>query len=318
MRICIAYLAKPRYGGWVTYTAHLCHGLRAAGHEPLLVKIGNRVEGHTRPFGRGLQYQNITTDALLRLGRDMPVLITAMDKAHHEPASAALRAGAAITIHDPTELKPDIRETLRDKRIIVIRETMRDALPGALYLPHPYVRCGQLPEPQWARKMACAVSRIDFDKHTDTIVQANLLPGEPIDIYGFANTMYAHLRLKPIDADWQRNYHGTFDADALHSAVRIATKYRCMVDMSAIKGDGRGTQYTFLEAVDAGCKLVLNESWQPAGLLADCATTASDAASVRARCESPEPADRGAAERLLSAHDAVTISQRYAAFLAGR
>jgi hypothetical protein len=34
-----------------------------------------------------------------------------------------------------------------------------------------------------------------------------------------------------------------------------------MVDMSSIKGDGGGTQYTFLEAIYMGCVLVLNSKW---------------------------------------------------------
>ena len=31
--------------------------------------------------------------------------------------------------------------------------------------------------------------------------------------------------------------------------------------MSAIKGDGGGSQYTFLEAIHFGCVLILNSKW---------------------------------------------------------
>ena len=34
-----------------------------------------------------------------------------------------------------------------------------------------------------------------------------------------------------------------------------------MVDLSAIKNDGGGSQYTFLEAIYQGCVLVLNNKW---------------------------------------------------------
>jgi hypothetical protein len=34
-----------------------------------------------------------------------------------------------------------------------------------------------------------------------------------------------------------------------------------MVDMSAIKRDGAGTQYTFLEAIHHRCGLILNDAW---------------------------------------------------------
>ncbi len=40
-----------------------------------------------------------------------------------------------------------------------------------------------------------------------------------------------------------------------------------MVDMSIIKGDGGGTQYTFLEAIYQDCVLVLHEEWVNKGSL---------------------------------------------------
>jgi hypothetical protein len=40
-----------------------------------------------------------------------------------------------------------------------------------------------------------------------------------------------------------------------------------MVDMSIIKGDGGGTQYTFLEAIYQDCVLVLHDEWTNKGSL---------------------------------------------------
>ena len=42
---------------------------------------------------------------------------------------------------------------------------------------------------------------------------------------------------------------------------------RCcfVVDMSIIKGDGGGTQYTFLEAIYHGCALILHKEWVEKG-----------------------------------------------------
>ena len=34
-----------------------------------------------------------------------------------------------------------------------------------------------------------------------------------------------------------------------------------MVDMTWIKNDGNGTQYTFLEAIHSDCAIVLNRKW---------------------------------------------------------
>ena len=38
-----------------------------------------------------------------------------------------------------------------------------------------------------------------------------------------------------------------------------------VVDMSIIKGDGGGTQYTFLEAIYHDCALILHKEWVEAG-----------------------------------------------------
>ena len=38
-----------------------------------------------------------------------------------------------------------------------------------------------------------------------------------------------------------------------------------IVDMSVIKGDGGGTQYTFLEAICRDCALVLHKDWVEQG-----------------------------------------------------
>jgi hypothetical protein len=312
MRVYLAYLANPRYGGWVSYTAHLAAGLRAAGHEPVVVKIGKRTEERTRDFGRGLRYQNVTVDALHSLARQSMVLVTAVDKAHHSAVMAVLAGGAAITIHDPTELKRDLRELLPGRRVFIVREAMREHLPWATYLPHPYARAPEVTLTR-NRHYACTLSRIDFDKYTQLIIQANQLHGPAIHLYGHVNAMYAHFKLDEVDASWRRHYHGVFPADNLHSAVYLAAQYRTVVDMSAIKGDGGGSQYTFLEACDAGCRLVLNAAWRPTSLMADCVAVASTPAEIRGACDSHAEPPLAAHAALLRHHDAATIAADYVA-----
>ena len=57
----LLYLAKPVYGGWVTFTAHLSHKLKAPIH-----KITTRTEKNQRDFGYECGYRNISLeDALL-------------------------------------------------------------------------------------------------------------------------------------------------------------------------------------------------------------------------------------------------------------
>lgn len=308
-RILLAYLAQPRYGGWPTFTCHLHRGIRATGHEPLLVKEGNSTEAKLRNFGRKVNYQNLRADALICAAQEHPMLITAVDKHHHQVAAELIKAGVPIVIHDPTELKSPIAELAMTAKVIVIRESMLAHLPHATFIKHPYARHSNMNSNQ--TKAAASISRIDFDKHTDIIIRANQQLNEPIDIYGFCNTVYGHFKLKPIDPTWERNHRGKFDAEDLWAAKRIAEQYQRIVDMSIIKRDGGGTQYTFLEAADAGSALILNTGWQPTGLLARYAHTVSDHHELAALCRNPIDQRRPEAEQLLKEHDARTIAQQF-------
>lgn len=309
MTFALAYLAKPKYGGWPTYTSHLYEGILDAGHKPVLLKAGTRTEQKQRPYGRSILYQNVSSADMITLCSELPLLITAADKTFRDLALHLHERGAWIVIHDPTELKEPLASALQQDRVIVIRESMLEHLPRATYIPHPYkaLRLNGGPD----RRLAVSVSRIDFDKHTEVIIEANQRMREPVDIYGFLNTIYGHFTLDQRDPEWKRNYRGTFKADDLWAATRIALRYRYVVDMSVIKGDGGGTQYTFLEAADAGSGLILNAGWKPNGLLSKYAHTVSDAAELVTLLASEPSAHTEEAEVLLRHHDAGAIAGRY-------
>lgn len=313
-RILLAYLAQPKYGGWVTFTCHLARGLHALGHTPIIVKNSKRTEKQTRDFGRQSRYQNLSTDSLMKLARQHRVIITAVDKHHHDTAAHLIDAGALIVIHDPTELKAPLISTLSSAQIIVIRRSMMQHLPQAEFIPHPYM--ARQIKPAETRRPAVALSRIDFDKHTEIIIQANRQLSTPIDIYGFMNPIYAHFKLSTIDTDWKNNYHGSFTADNLWSASHLASNYERVIDMSIIKGDGGGTQYTHLEAANANAALVLHSDWKPTGLLAAYAHTCNTPDQLAALCSSPLDTRAEHAKELLRTHDAKLIAQQYLTALA--
>lgn len=304
-RFLLAYLASPKYGGWPTFTAHLHRGLRATGWQPLIVKLGNRTEKHLRDFGRKMHYQNLSASDMKRLLLETPSLICAIDKHTRDYAADLISLKVPAVVHDPTELRGPMPETVQTGNIIVIRQAMLAHIPNATFVKHPY----QPRTPRvTTRAGSVSVSRIDFDKHTDLIVKANQISARPIIIYGACNTMYAHHKLKPIDPAWDRNYRGQFDGLDLWGAARIAAEHERVVDMSAIKGDGGGTQYTFLEAIDAGAELILNADWQPSGVLAEYARTVSTHEELAAACEQPPTVNMKAADELLRQHDAAMIA----------
>jgi hypothetical protein len=312
----LAYLAKPKYGGWPTYTAHLLRGLRSAGHDAHIIKHGNKTERMTRPFGRKLRYQNVNRDDLIATARSSDVLITAVDKTYYELAVDLIDAGASIVVHDPTEMKEPLRSALPEANVIVIRESMLQHLPHASFIPHPYA--ARALEPTAPKRSAVSISRVDFDKHTELIVAANLVLQQAIDIYGALNGLYGKIKLDEIDPEWKENYKGRFTADDLWAAVRIAATYERVVDMSVIKGDGGGSQYTFLEAADAGASLILNAEWNPSGALADYADIVSTSDELVEAVTRPTPNRLAAADHFLKNHDARLVADQTVASITRR
>jgi hypothetical protein len=308
--VLLFYLAKPKYGGWATFTCHLHKGLSALGYKPFIIKQSNKTEKKSRDYGRKTLYQNLSTQDIIQASKKYPCIITAVDKTYYETAATLLAGNTPIVIHDPTELKQPITELTTKAKVITIRESMLKHIPHSTYLPHPYHAKTKL-QTNTNRKPAVSLSRIDFDKHTEIIIEANKSLATPIDIYGYMNTIYSHFKLDAINPDWKNNYHGTFTADNLWEATDIATRYERVVDMSVIKKDGGGTQYTFLEAANAGAHLILNEGWQPTGLLADYAHTTQDHNQLKQLCEQQLPDRTQQAQQLLAHHNAKAIAKRY-------
>lgn len=255
------HLSSNTTGGWVTFASHLAKSVRLCHQRAAFLKIGSRTEKNLRSFGYGEQYQNVSIDEACRMAAGQPSLITAMDKRHIEPAAKLMEAGAWCVVHDPTELN-NAAVAIAHKRIISVRRSMWEHLPFAHYIPHPYVRHVP-PETMPAKAGAISISRIDFDKHTAIILDANRVlshAGQPqIEIRGFENRLYTRFKIIPDYPEWvQSKAAYPRDHDA---AYKLCLPKRYMVDMSEIKGDGGGTQYTTLEAMDAGCLCVINWDW---------------------------------------------------------
>lgn len=265
--LSLVYLAKPIYGGWVTFTTHLVKKFNYR-----LYKVGKRTEKKVRSFGYGVDYQNVSLDDLLTLPN---LLITAVDK-HYWSIIPHLPADTRIVIHDPTELKlsqtkpnPLVQnECMLSKfRIYTIRETVQSYLQDKFQLSsqfklHPfYAYPTPLPGSNFH---AVSISRVDFDKNTDLILKANNLisnPKQRIQIFGAENRLYVHHKLGELN--FYQYWKGKFSKDypLLFENKDILKDTRFVVDMSTIKHDGGGSQYTFLEAIYQGCVLILHRDW---------------------------------------------------------
>jgi hypothetical protein len=111
---------------------------------------------------------------------------------------------------------------------------------------------------------AVSISRIDFDKNIDIILKYNNLQeniNKKILIFGAENRLYVHHKLKELNFHeyWKGKYPKNLPMTYDNKDILLNCKF--MIDLSTIKNDGGGTQYTFLEAIYNNCILILNNEW---------------------------------------------------------
>lgn len=261
MKINLIYAAEPKFGGWVSFTEHLFNCLKKKGNSVSLFIVGNTFSKTQELYSGNVYSQKITADAVPELIGEK--VVTAIDK---KTASLFKRVprNLSYVIHDPTELTAERMPFYqRSKRIFGIRTNMIQVIESkglnARYLPHPYFPTNPKRE---VTRNAVSYSRIDWDKHTEIIAGANeMLPSNlKCKIFGAENRMYTFHKLETPFKNWRQNYLGKFPK-LVGAGAKLAASAKFAVDMSAIKQDGNGSQYTFLEAWDAGSMLVVNKKW---------------------------------------------------------
>ena len=229
----LIYMAKPRFGGWVSFTTHL-----SLKHKYPLFKIAKRNEKTKRDFGYGVKYQNLKLDKILE--RKNKILITAIDKKYYNYLDS-LPDETGIVIHDPTEVRGNAKKKLRKNlgrfRIITIRKSVKNFIYEkyglkSKFIPHPFYK---FPLDKVSKNGAVSISRIDYDKHIEMIVEANKKIVPPIDIYGFKNDLYVYRVLS--HTQFPLYYKGKFNKN-FSSLMNILKNKKFVVDMSIIKNDG--------------------------------------------------------------------------------
>lgn len=258
--INLFFMNPVSYGGHVTFTVHLMRSLRAVGQTIRLFKVGNRTELFERNFGYEESYRNLCLSDAKNLCKKEVCLITAPSKPKKDVIDEMLKSGSRIVIHDPAEFKHGWDLSLVSNPII-IRKSMRKHLKDGIFIPHPYDAVGKVILPKEMNRSGISISRIDFDKHTELLLDANrLLPKRlKICIRGFENRIYTRFNIMPKYPEWVQS-RAAYPRE-LRYAYELCKPFKFMLDMSIIKQDGGGTQYTFLEAIDAGCVCVVNKEW---------------------------------------------------------
>ena len=270
----LAFLAKPTFGGWVTMTAHL-----SLKYNYPLFKISNsnRTEKIQRKFGYDVKYQNVSIDDLIGLGN---ILIVALDK-HFYKYLDKFPNDTTIVMHDPNDFKSvPVQQFLNRVKVITIRKAVqRNLLENhniqSEFKYHPFYEYDKKTYKNNVSDKCISINRIDFDKNTHDILRANPLikdESNKIWIYGKENRLYVQFTLKgkmglydDFVKYWRGRFAKTLPISFLEKDILNNCKY--VVDLSVIKGDGGGTQYTFLEAIHQDCILILHKEWVEKGNL---------------------------------------------------
>ena len=143
-------MAKPIYGGWVTFTSHL-----SLKYNFEVFKIAKRTEKSKRDYGYGVEYQNLRIDDIILMD---DLVITAVDK-HYWRYLHLFPKGTTLIIHDPTELKGKENEIVKlfnHFNIITIRETVQKHIHEkyqvkSTFLPHPFYEYEKSKDIRWKK-----------------------------------------------------------------------------------------------------------------------------------------------------------------------
>ena len=242
------FLSNAPFGGWVSFGYHLSK-VCDINH---VIKVKDTYKGGGC-FYDNIQYRNIKPAAIKHFIRP---IILAVDKAHYKYLKY-FRAGV-IVLHDPTELSEEVLEYAKRSEVITIRRTVSDLLNSMgvknTFLKHPFFPYEKFKLPKVADR---ALSRLDFDKNTDIICAANNI-GAKVEIYGHKNHLYYYHKLKQLGID---GYYKGYYPKEINAISKLYATTRYLVDLSTIKKDGGGTQYTFMEAEYHGCGLILHKDW---------------------------------------------------------
>jgi glycosyltransferase involved in cell wall biosynthesis len=269
--IDLLYLHKYFYGGVTTFTVHLFYNMRLDPNNKPVLHFSIRNEKKLRDFGYGIKYKNINFDHLLD---KKDVLITVIkDNFFHviseleEKNQRTLKLkNKFLVIHDHRDISTRMIPYLKKWNLITIRKTMQDYLKQrydleSTFLYHPFYPYPTSGESNLDKKGTVSISRIGYGKNIDTLINANKKLGQKcIDIYGCITPKYVYLTFGKDNTDFKNSYHGKFKK-SFFTISKLLSKYKFVVDLSLIKYDGGGTQYTFLEAIHNGCALILHRKW---------------------------------------------------------
>lgn len=277
--VSLFFMYKTFGGGTTSYTVHLARAFEMAGIKPFIYRVRERGEHFSRPFSKyeGIEYRNITAQQALDKVKRRPALMTAPCNSKYLPFAPTIipdlmKKGMRIVIHDPNEFEIydhlDGNKWKFSNQPICIRPSMQEFFPKAEFIPHPYVR--EMPIDRWKphverETLAISIARVTFVKRTHLILEANRIikrdgsSGDQIELRGAENRLYTRHVLSKKFPEYKQGKTGfpmTWGASAREAEQGIFA-----VDFTWFPDDGGGSQYSFMEAWDAGTVNIIHKDW---------------------------------------------------------
>jgi len=181
---------------------------------------------------------------------------------HFDRLKKLKRNDVTIVIHDPGEISRHNEPYLKYWNTITIRKSMQNFLQEnfgieSQFLYHPFYAydISHFGQDYYKRKEAVSISRVDFQKNIEIMLEANKTAKNPIKVYGWINKRYVTEKLDP--AEFSRYYQGKY-YKSFSTISKILANSKFMVDLSFMPMDGGGAQYTFLDAIYHNCAIILH------------------------------------------------------------
>jgi glycosyltransferase involved in cell wall biosynthesis len=278
--VAILDLGRYEYGGIPTYGYHLSRALEYNDIDVTLMSHRKKcIQNVKMRMGESLRDLINKNDVLIINGS----FIDKKDCDKTYDFLNKITIPRFLIVHDPAEKFEPLVDNVKIEKIITISNRNRKTIYKRTTIPvrytiHPYRRWSNnsrnlLNENK--RFNFIVTSRVDFDKHIDSILKAaelGLIPNLKIHT-GYVHRPYIYFKLKneiPIVAEnpfgpdgWRKKYLAGPFGFGINEFRKVYDTATALIDMSCIKGDGARSQYTLLEAFDFGVPIILSRDWDP-------------------------------------------------------
>lgn len=275
--IALFYNCWSNPTGAATFTEHLKSMLINLGEEVSIYRIREKNYPRAKPIHKfgGSFVTDISIETAIEIARNNPSLMTHFIRGNKEAKLCqdfVAATGCPFVIHDPRGLVNEMLTAASKSgaKAVFIRSAMQKLFKqktnntvSSVFIKHPYIRQSEYDRSYNKKHNAVAVARIAREKNTHIICEANqfLSPEKSIDIFGaISDRLYSYFNLDKKFPAWRERYFGEQQINNVDTYT-LCKNSNFAIDMSTFKGEGGGTQYTFLEAMDAGCCLVLHSNW---------------------------------------------------------